>query len=170
MKITSRGFTLIELLVVVAIVSLLSSVVLASVRESRIKANASAQRTYMKEVVKALELYKLEYGNYPGQEIAGTQTHTMSTLFSSYPALANYIQNNSNPSSGLGYLPANALYVEDPLPQTYNCGFDGSSGDPYYIRYTLNRNDLQIPKIYTVTGSYGLSTQDNWYCASLSVN
>lgn len=168
MKITSRGFTLIELLVVVAIISLLSSVVLASVRESRIKANASAQRTYMKEVVKALELYKLEYGNYPGQEIAGSQSHTMSTLFSTYPALANYIQNNPNPSSGLGYLPVNTIYVENPSP-TQNCGFDGSSGDPYYIFYSLNRTDLPIPKLYIISGNYGSGPQ-SWYCASLSVN
>jgi general secretion pathway protein G len=61
----SKGFTLIELLVVVAIISLLSSVVLASVREAKDKAQATAYKQHIEEFIKALELYRADYGVYP---------------------------------------------------------------------------------------------------------
>lgn len=63
-----KGFTLIELLVVVAIISLLSSIVLASVREAREKAMLSKTVSEMKSLQTALELYRNEFGVYPGGE------------------------------------------------------------------------------------------------------
>lgn len=62
----SKGFTLIELLVVIAIISLLSSVILAALKDTRDKAKASAFRQEINEFIKALELYKINTGNYPG--------------------------------------------------------------------------------------------------------
>ena len=59
------GFTLIELLVVISIIGLLSSVVLASLVTARQKAYISKVRTDLGEFVKALEIYKSNYGHYP---------------------------------------------------------------------------------------------------------
>ena len=56
----SLGFTLIELLVVVAIISLLTSVILVSVREARDKAKGRAFRQEMNELIKAIELYRAD--------------------------------------------------------------------------------------------------------------
>jgi prepilin-type N-terminal cleavage/methylation domain-containing protein len=64
-KLRSKGFTLIELLVVVAIISLLSSVVLASVRDAREKAQKSALIQSIYQVQLALEVYKTNNGYYP---------------------------------------------------------------------------------------------------------
>lgn len=61
----SKGFTLIELLVVLAIISLLSSVILATVQDARNKAKATAFRSEIEQFIKAIELYKLSTGNYP---------------------------------------------------------------------------------------------------------
>lgn len=61
-----KGFTLIELMVVIAIIALLSSVVLASLKGAREKAVLSKTVAEMKSLQNALELYKNQFGIYPG--------------------------------------------------------------------------------------------------------
>jgi prepilin-type N-terminal cleavage/methylation domain-containing protein len=58
-----KGFTLIELLVVISIISLLSSIVLASVQDARNKAKGTAFRQHVGEFIKAVELYKINEPN-----------------------------------------------------------------------------------------------------------
>ena len=62
---TLRGFTLIELLVVIAIISLLSSIVFASLSQARAKARDSKRIQDLKQVQIALELYRSNTGLYP---------------------------------------------------------------------------------------------------------
>lgn len=59
------GFTLIELLVVVAIISLLSTIMLAGLNESKKRSRDSQRLQTMKQVQTALELYITENGSYP---------------------------------------------------------------------------------------------------------
>lgn len=61
----NKGFTLIELLVVVAIISLLSSVVMASLSSARMKGRDSKKIQELKNVSLALNLYFDKYGRYP---------------------------------------------------------------------------------------------------------
>ena len=61
-----RGFTLIELLVVITIIGLLASTVLASLANSRQSARDVSRVQAVKELQKALELYRnANSGNYP---------------------------------------------------------------------------------------------------------
>ncbi len=60
-----RGFTLIELLVVIAIIGILSSVVLASLSASRVRANDVRRAQDLREIQKGIELYMSEHGHYP---------------------------------------------------------------------------------------------------------
>ncbi len=61
----SKGFTLIELLVVVSIISLLSSVVLASINTARVKARDTQRKSDLHQLSVALELYFHTNGFYP---------------------------------------------------------------------------------------------------------
>src|SRR3989344_213082 len=70
------GFTLIELLVVVAIISLLSSVVMASLNSARAKARDAKVIQEFKEIQKALALYFDKNGNYPNETNVGSSPHT----------------------------------------------------------------------------------------------
>ncbi len=69
---TPKGFTLIELLVVIAIIALLSSVVLASLNASRVRAADTERIAAAKQIQAALELYFLDYGYYPSYSYALT--------------------------------------------------------------------------------------------------
>lgn len=68
---TIRGFTLIELLVSVAIISLLSSLVLASMNTARKGARDAQRLSSLREIQTALELYYNEHGAYPDGDDAG---------------------------------------------------------------------------------------------------
>lgn len=59
------GFTLVELMVVITIISLLSSVAIASLQTSREKARDTARISTLIEVRKALYLYRERYGRFP---------------------------------------------------------------------------------------------------------
>ncbi len=62
---SKRGFTLIELLVVISIVSLLSSVILASVNTARARARDAVRYSDIQQIRTAIELYINEYGHAP---------------------------------------------------------------------------------------------------------
>ncbi len=61
----SRGFTLIELLVVVSIIGMLASVVLVSLQGARNKAKDAKIILEIRELTKAMELYRLDNNGYP---------------------------------------------------------------------------------------------------------
>lgn len=61
----SLGFTLVELLVVISIISLLSSVVYASLNTARAKARDSQRIAALDQIKLALELYYDNHGQYP---------------------------------------------------------------------------------------------------------
>lgn len=72
-RITQRGFTLIELLVVIAIIGILSSVVLASLNDARLKSRDAKRIADIKQIQLALELYFDSNNAYPAA-LADLQT------------------------------------------------------------------------------------------------
>ncbi len=67
----NRGFTLIELLVVIAIIGVLSSIVLSAVSNARNKARDTKRISEMKQMINALEVYRLTFNQYPDSDNAG---------------------------------------------------------------------------------------------------
>jgi prepilin-type N-terminal cleavage/methylation domain-containing protein len=64
----TAGFTMVELMVVITIIGLLASVVLASLTDTRARARDAQRVQMVKELQKALELYRnANGGNYPCQ-------------------------------------------------------------------------------------------------------
>ncbi len=63
---SDKGFTLIELLVVVSIISLLTSIVLASLSSAKGKAADALRVSEVHQLQNALDIYYNTHGQYPG--------------------------------------------------------------------------------------------------------
>ena len=85
------GFTLIELLVVVAIISLLSSVVFASLNTARAKGRDAKRISDLRQFQNALELYYAKYGSYPAGVYSTTGYPLNSADMSTLPIAPEFI-------------------------------------------------------------------------------
>ena len=118
-----KGFTLIELLVVISIISLLSSIVLASVNNVRSKARDTVRISNLKQIQTAIELYYSSSGHYPtpGDSIsAGTQSDA-----ACWQGNSNWISDGTNFNWSIGYLPSQP---HDPIDNcVWPCGNGGAT-------------------------------------------
>jgi prepilin-type N-terminal cleavage/methylation domain-containing protein len=167
------GFTLIELLVVVSIIGMLSSVVLASVNNVRIRSRDGVRLSDFRQFGQALELYYSTYNMYPcgdNNNTGGDVTldSTLSTTFldgisDEYPRewFSNCI---GEPHKGIytaGFYPV--VSPQDPI----NYGEGGASDKNYAYGYeaTLNR---QLYILYgRLENNSALMGNDSGYCALL---
>jgi len=102
----SRGFTLIELLVVISIISLLSSIVLASLNSARSKARDAKRIADMHQVELAMAQYYDTYGYYP-QITSDPNCHvtecSLSFLNNTTPAFTPYMAKTPLDPQGSDY-------------------------------------------------------------------
>jgi general secretion pathway protein G len=120
------GFTLIELLVVVAIIALLAAVVISSLDTSRQKGRDAAKVETIKEVTKALELFKTDNGYYP------------STADINQLANSKYI---ASVDSKVIYKGLNSNGTE--------CQTTGSKCNSYHVGIVLERSDGKVLTVDT---------------------
>lgn len=131
MKIKTKGFTLIELLVVVAIISLLSSIVLAAVRDAKFKAEQRAYKQYLIQVVNAIELYRSSSNSFPASA-------TLETMINNN--LSSFIKYQKPPS-----------FVSGTIEYTtegggYSCGLAGRR--EYIIRFPSSQASIDFKRAY----------------------
>ena len=100
-----RGFTLIELLVVIAIIGILSSIVLASLNTSRLKARDARRMADMNTLQKALALYNDNHGGYPVAAASTTLTgsDSVSTALLTPDVLSTMVIDPQSPTFDYSY-------------------------------------------------------------------
>jgi prepilin-type N-terminal cleavage/methylation domain-containing protein len=142
----NKGFTLIELIVVIAIIGILSSVVLASISTARERARDGARKAMIKQVMNALELYAVDYGNYPvvtAPFVFNNIDLSLSVLAPNYIRSLDYDTNNAAAGAHY-YRPTN-------------------SSDGYQIWYAQERQTQTTPISYMCRTGMGTMADDNTY-------
>jgi prepilin-type N-terminal cleavage/methylation domain-containing protein len=162
---TRRGFTLIELLVVISIISLLSSIVLASVQDARNKAKIARFERELLQIVTAIELYRLDYdGDYPSTV---TETYDLGSVISDLYT-EGYFPNNTI-TTPPGYTLGEA-YPAKPETNIYGYGvLTCGSATPNDSNYTLyfatfgqGSETSNFPLAY-----YEGVVQNNYHCVGI---
>jgi prepilin-type N-terminal cleavage/methylation domain-containing protein len=122
----NKGFTLIEILVVVSIISLLSSIVISAVTQTRTNARDSRRLTDLKQLNTALALYQLDHGSYPVTFCQGMVNGDNSWAGFEAPIYANIgvCAVNSGPLIYANLTEALKVYVKD--PKLFNNVDDGA--------------------------------------------
>jgi prepilin-type N-terminal cleavage/methylation domain-containing protein len=100
-----QGFTLIELLVVIAIISLLASIVMASLNTARAKARDARRMQDLHEINNAIQLYIADNGHAPYLEDLDCELEPDTTCFV-----------DSNDVAGWGDLASGLSKYINPLP------------------------------------------------------
>lgn len=125
------AFTLIELLVVLAIISLLSSVVLASLSGARESARDAKRQQDMRQFEIAAELYFQKHGDYPGETYCD---ESIGSASDSTNCPVSPPEDGWDPSSGIhdlvdeGFM--SSLPVDPINDATYHYRYEPSNGDP----------------------------------------
>jgi prepilin-type N-terminal cleavage/methylation domain-containing protein/uncharacterized repeat protein (TIGR02543 family) len=125
-----------------------------------VETQTALYRTYLKQVVSAVETYKNTTGSYP------TTMNSISSLTGSGGILNSYIKYQA-PGNLLGYTPNSLNYYSRTTHVTFSCGAPYSvntdfSSEPYFISFYSSKTNLDFKRLYFKGGSY--STQ---YCVSL---
>ena len=123
------GFTLIELLVVIAIITLLSSVVFASLNSAREKGRDAKRLSDIHQVQLALELYAVNNdGAYPStgdMHNVYVDTGCPQSITAPDVKTANWVP---------GLVPTYmSILPQDPKPVSYGCYMYSSNGNKYLL-------------------------------------
>jgi type II secretion system protein G len=162
----SKGFTLIELLVVVAIIGILATVVLSSLGSARTRARDARRIAEMKNFETALEMYYLDYNQYPSLS-AHTENASTSGIAALESAMAPYINIDllSKYYRDASSQNASIFFYRSKESQNYqNYGIMinleasplGETDGGYYSYYELGPNPKYCGNTYTGSG-------ENWW-------
>lgn len=160
-----KGFTLIELLVVIAIIALLTSVILVSLYNARLKSRDAKRVTDIRQIRNALELYFNECRSYPVSVVSPgiSLTNTLklqqgtaaagngycSTVNTAPGAATTGIVNTANANSGNVYI---AVFSNAPIPAETGCTVAQNT-----YQYTANSTTAPVSD-YTLTFCLGDTT------------
>lgn len=137
---------------VISIISLLSSVVLASIKDARQKAQINAFVVQMKQVQIALESYRNDYGKYPDP----VSSFTLNTYIQEN--LSQYIQPIQYPS----FINSETTEIYIPGSSIWRCNTSGTSTT--YIIKIVKPGGVSLPYNTVTSNTGGVISGGNYYC------
>lgn len=116
------GFTLIELLIVIVVLGILMSMAVPALSGVKDKADTTVAKADLHNIMQSLEMYYLDYGEYPGQSSKGELAAISSDL--------KELKIKNDPSD------YNYQSDLDSAAQKYIISYQTSAGKYYYISTT----------------------------------
>jgi prepilin-type N-terminal cleavage/methylation domain-containing protein len=139
------GFTLIELIVVIGIISLLTSIAMVSLGQSREKARVAKVQSEFNSLGQAIEMYRQDNKSMPLSNLGGGYSISVPTLVSTY--LSSYISSAPVIPSSLSTFDG-VLYAINPINGVnFSCG-DPSGQEGYLIFFIPNSYASQFDQVF----------------------
>jgi general secretion pathway protein G len=156
-----KGFTLIELLVVISIISLLSSIILASIQDARKKAQYVKFDTEFLALRTAVELYRSDHGGDYPDKIKGTYLFLLKDIILELNSEGYFSGDSIN-------LP-NGYYINESAYSTteVTCGSTVQSGGNYSLLFntdSIGSNTSRLPRLFYNGVSQDIEGSSYWYC------
>lgn len=134
-----RGFTIVELLIVIVVIAILASISIVAYTGIQGRARDSQRLQDMKTIMKALEVYKVQTGNYPAA-VGTTGAGGWETSAGSTPFL-NALATGSN--AVISSVPVDPVNVINGSPNISRTGDDNFY---FYHRYNANNSGCDITR------------------------
>lgn len=158
-----RGFTIVELLIVIVVIAILATISIVAYRGIQGRARDSQRLQDMATITKALELYKIQTGEYPE---------------SSYNGAGGWEVSSINPDSFLDDLKTSGVLSKIPIDPVNTGNADTSTSRIYaYYRYPAGYGGCDVARgpFYVLMARSGESTSrvtsaPGLTCATLSWN
>lgn len=180
----NKGFTLIELLLVISIISLLSSIVLASLSNVREKAIVTKAVAELKSLQTAIAQYQLQNGIVPYEMVSGVTyfgtnpyawfedqagsfnfINYFQVLITSNKYISKIPQSPTFPKNGtsyyFGYMTANASYTRTAWPGTDKVWYCGDNPVTKYMIYFYS-NNIKIDLPIATYINYKINSTTKW--------
>ena len=151
------GFTLIELLVVVALISLLSSVVLASLSGARESARDVRRKQDLRQIKRALHAYYNDHGSFIESGSGCGQWGDGSGWFNA--------DNNSHSTYASSSI-AECLVSGGYLPAEFLSPKGEKTGDHTYMKYTCSSGTILYANLESISGKGNLPPESEGYCSA----
>jgi prepilin-type N-terminal cleavage/methylation domain-containing protein len=159
----NKGFTLIELLVVVAIISLLSSIVLAGIQEGREKAEHRKFEQELINIKTAVQLYRTDNkGEYPDSLANDADGSIALNDLLSDIAFDYYNSSNLNLPPGVN---SSGIYTGTYAAIEWGCGKPYTEDVNYFIWFNISNYDGNLKLLYRDGSEY--NPPGNIYCIEI---
>jgi prepilin-type N-terminal cleavage/methylation domain-containing protein len=160
-----RGFTIVELLIVIVVIAILAAITIVAYNGIQTRARDTQRVADMNSIVKALELYKAQNGQYPaavGNSAGGWEIS--SNTNGNWPFLKNLVNAgivNSIPvdpvNTGDMATPGSKIYAYYRYAAGY-AGCDASRGPFYVLVVRTGEGSVKSPSSPDNTcGTYGVT-------------
>lgn len=161
------GFTIVELLIVIVVIAILAAITIVAYNGIQAQARDSQRKSDVASIAKALELYYIKNGQYPGSphQTGGSDSINSGWSTTADASWQRFVDALKPYASGIGKDPTSTVDANVTLRDGYNYAYFASASDycgaaPYQMYILVYR--LEGSQVQTLQGDCSGSSQLNY--------